>query len=142
MLKDAHYWQRSNFRESMHADTVQLQEMLNRDISVCTADVRDMNRTNNIRKAMPANKALDKNNPAATLSEWETPERDGYLRAEHYPYHDFETCMIAKGWERTEDVPKPVVKKSKENYWKTLGVDTKPNPVERNTPQGESYFNL
>jgi len=39
------------------------------------------------------------------LDRWDTPARDGFLHSEHMDYHDFESCMMAKGWERVEYLP-------------------------------------
>lgn len=54
------------------------------------------------------------------MGQWETPKRDGALRAEYLDYSDFETCMHSKGWERVQHLPYDVAERSRETYIKTI----------------------
>ena len=38
------------------------------------------------------------------LAEWETPSHVGDLRVDHTEYHDFESCMRMRGWERVQNI--------------------------------------
>jgi len=73
----------------------------------------------------------DPSTPEGRLAGWETPERDGYLYAEHSDFHDFETCMIASGWERVEYLPYDVATEARETYIDTI------NTERRRTSSGE-----
>ena len=116
-----HFWQRVDATSAIWQRGPKAQQLLNRDISRCVTELRELERLNAIRYVTPGELAEDgtvpdPDTPSGSLAQWDTPERDGYLRAEHLPYHDFETCMYAKGWERIEHVPYDVAEEGRENY--------------------------
>lgn len=124
-LQKGYYWQRASVTEAAYMEGPKSQQMLNRDISRCVVEIRELERLGAIRVATPGDtarngQAPDPGTPAGSLAQWDTPERDGYLRAEHLDYHDFETCMIAKGWERVEHVPYDVAERARETYVETI----------------------
>jgi len=96
-LEDARYWQRESASSSLYLRGPKAQQMLHQDLSNCTANIKELERLGEIRKAIPSNYNSD-----GELTSWDTPERDGYLYGEHLDYRDFETCMTSKGWERAE----------------------------------------
>lgn len=124
-LYNAYYWQRSNVSEGAYMEGPKAQQMLNRDISRCVVEIRELERLDAIRYVTPAEieengELMDWDAPEQNMADWESPERDGYLRAEHLEYHDFETCMIAKGWERVEYLPYDVADEARGNYVETI----------------------
>ena len=150
-LKNADYWQRADLRTAAYMDEVELQYTLNRDVARCTAEVRDQERLAALRNAMPAEgRGVDPKRAGGYMAGWDTPERDGYLMAEHYPFHDFETCMIHRGWERVSTVPRDVAKRSRE-AWKDHAGIKRPQPQAASKKDGGgdarsgsdySYFNF
>lgn len=121
LLEAPHYWQRAEASSAIYQRGPKAQQMLHRDISRCVTELRELERLGAIRRATPGETAEDgtvpdPNTPEGSMAQWDTPERDGYLRAEHLEYHDFETCMMAKGWERIEHVPYDVAEESREDY--------------------------
>ncbi len=114
LLTGAYYWQRTETSSAIYQRGPKAQQMLNRDISRCVTEIRELERLGAIRHVTPG----EYNGSAGSdgLTEWDTPERDGYLRAEHLEYHDFETCMMAKGWERIENATYDVSEESREDY--------------------------
>lgn len=93
--------------------------MLNRDISRCVFELRELERLGVIKNAIPTDFQGRVADPdQAALQEWDTPERDRHLFTEHSEYTDFEGCMKAKGWERVEHVPFDVARKGRTNYLK------------------------
>lgn len=118
LIKNANFWQRASVSEAAYMDGPKSQQMLQRDIARCVTELRELEQLGTIRNAIPAENARYRRPQSAEheMSKWDTPERDAYLLAEHGDYHDFETCMIDKGWERVEHVPYDVAKKSRENY--------------------------
>lgn len=120
LMNDAHYWQKTSTSEAIYQRGPKAQQMLNRDIARCTTELREMDRLGFLRTHTPGDTGPggvpDVNSPEGKLAQWETPERDGYLYAEHSDYHDFETCMMAKGWERIEHLPYDVAKESRADY--------------------------
>lgn len=116
---DGQFWQRTSMSEAVYAQGPKAQQMLNRDISRCVFELRELQRLGATRNAIPTDfhgRVLDPDETA--LLDHDSPERDGDLRAEHTDYHDFETCMLDKGWERVENVPFDVAAKGRDNYMK------------------------
>lgn len=124
-LKDeGHYWQRSSTTSAIYQRGPKAQQMLHRDISRCVTEIRELERLGSIRHHMPAETEQGSypppNTPEGQLAGYETPEKEGYLYAEHLDYHDFESCMITKGWERVEHVPYDVGEEAREVYIETI----------------------
>lgn len=120
LMNEAHYWQRSSTSEAIYTRGPKAQQLLNRDIARCVTELRELDRLGFIRTHTPGDTTKagvpDPSTPEGALAQWETPTRDGYLYAEHSNYHDFETCMMAKGWERIEHVPYDVAKEARTDY--------------------------
>jgi hypothetical protein len=117
-LRDnASFWQRANASEAAYQQGPKVQQMLHRDIARCTAELRELHQLGVIRQNIPAEYPYG---GPEDMARWETPARTGYLLNEHGNYHDFETCMIEKGWERIEHVPYDTALKSRQNYMNTV----------------------
>ncbi len=112
-FEDAKYWQRTNASSALYLQGPKAQQMLHMNISECVTTLKELKSLGEVRKAIPSTYADD-----SQLSHWDTPERDGYLRAEHTDFHDFETCMKSKGWERVEYLPYDEAAKAKSDYSK------------------------
>lgn len=123
------YWQRAETTSALYMRGPKAQQMLNQDIARCTGEIRELQRLGAIRTAMPGDNdkngnVPDTNTPEGRLAQWDSPERDGYLYAEHLDYHDFETCMQAKGWERVEYMPYKIADEARDTYVETI-IDQK-----------------
>ena len=117
----AQYWQRANASESVYQRGPKAQQMVQRDISRCVSELRELERLGYIKEAFPAPETEPNlKDEQITLSQWETPERDGYLLNEAATYYDFEECMDARGWERVEYLPYKTKVRSQETYVKAL----------------------
>ena len=111
------FWQRVNVSESVYTQGPKAQQMLSRDISRCVVELRELERLGIIKNAIPPElERVDTTRDEQELYDWDAPERDAYLFAEHSDYTDFEGCMDQKGWERVEHVPYDVGMKGRENY--------------------------
>ncbi|MEZ5813165.1 MAG: hypothetical protein R3E13_00320 [Alphaproteobacteria bacterium] len=111
------FWQRSSVSEAIYQQGPKAQQMLNRDISRCVVELRELERLGTLKNAIPTDlrgRTLDPNEQA--LYDWDAPERDKHLYAEHSDYADFESCMAERGWERVEHTPFDVSRKGRENY--------------------------
>ncbi len=115
-LERADYWQRADTSSALHLQGPKAQQQLHVDIATCTNEINEIRRLEQVRAAIPANQATD-----GTLEDWDTPERDGYLYAEHHKYHDFETCMQSKGWQRAAWLPYTEVDKANRDYIQNQG---------------------
>lgn len=114
------YWQRSSVSDAAYQQGPKVQQMLNNDIAGCVTELRELERLGQVRNAIPANPRTGRtlSSDEQALQAWDEPERVRYLLAEHGNYHDFETCMIAKGWERVKYVPYDVAHVARKNYMK------------------------
>jgi hypothetical protein len=111
------YWQRVSVSESIYQQGPKAQQMLNRDIARCVTELRELERLGQVKNAIPTDmtgRVLDPDDKE--LEDWDTPERDQHLFAEQGDYHDFESCMLAKGWERVLHVPYDVADEARDNY--------------------------
>jgi hypothetical protein len=116
-VREGQYWQRVGASEAAYIQGPKAQQMLNRDISRCVVELRELERLGTLRNAIPTDadgRVLDPDELA--LRDNDTPEREGYLLAEHGDYHDFEGCMLAGGWERVISVPFDVAERSRRTY--------------------------
>ena len=107
----ADYWQRAKTSSALYLQGPKAQQQLHIDIATCTNEINEVRRLEKVRSAIPADQA-----GAGTLQDWDTPQRDGYLYAEHHNYHDFETCMQTKGWQRTAYLPYTELDKANRDY--------------------------
>jgi hypothetical protein len=120
-MRDAEYWQRNSASSSLYLNGPKAQQMLHQDIARCTWEINELENLGEIREEIPANYYsgnTEENRTASQqeLDHWDSPERDGYLLNEHLDYHDFETCMMAKGWERMEYMPHDVADRARQEY--------------------------
>ena len=118
-LEGSQYWQRVSVSEAVYQRGPKAQQILNRDISRCVVELRELERLGAVKNAIPAGisgRVLDPDQKP--MDDWDSPERDKHLYAEHADYHDFEGCMLAKGWERIEHVPYDVSKNARKNHLK------------------------
>jgi len=117
-LDHSQYWQRVSASSATYLRGPKAQQILNRDISRCVTELRELERLGTLKDAIPAHpsgRVLDPDEKRGADS-WDTPERDGHLLAEHTDYHDFDSCMRAKGWERIKYVPYDIDEEAKLNY--------------------------
>ena len=125
-MEDAKYWQRNNASSALYLQGPKAQQMLHQDISKCVSEIKELERLGEIRRAVPATynsgNEIEKRTVAdKNLDQWQTPLRDGFLHSEHLDYHDFETCMGAKGWERVEHLPYDKAHLARQEYLDKYG---------------------
>ena len=119
-IDDGQYWQRASVSEAIWAEGPKAQQMLNRDISRCVVELQELEGLGAIKDAIPTDRNGKLLEPdERDLSDHDTPERDGALLAEHSDYHDFDGCMLAKGWERVKYVPYEVDDASRRTWYKS-----------------------
>jgi len=141
------YWQRKDTTDSIYQRGPKAQQMLFQDMSRCTAEINEYQRLGAIKSAVPA-EAFDQNankivpnSPQARMGSWDTPERDGYLMAEHLDYHDFEGCMQAKGWERVQYMNADTATRSRETYLEAIGYERYRTKVGERVEANSKGFN-
>ncbi len=130
-IEEAKYWQRSSASSSLYMQGPKAQQKLHMDISSCVSNVKELEQLGEVRRAVPANYNSGNEIEPRTASErrldqWETPFRDGYLYGEHLDFHDFETCMTYKGWDRLEHLPYTDADLARRDYLERYGSKKKP----------------
>lgn len=114
LKEDGHYWQRTGTSSAIYLRGPKAQQRLNKNISQCVVEIKELIRLGSIAEAIPGKEK--ETEAESELSEFETPERDGFNRREYLEYQDFESCMHAKGWERVKYVPYDVANKALSTY--------------------------
>lgn len=147
---NGHYWQRAEASSAIWQRGPKAQQKLFTDIARCTNEVKELQRLGAIRAVTPADPDHNGNTPdpetaKGRLAGWETPERDGYLYAEHSDYHDFETCMQFAGWERVEHLPYDVATEARETYVETILTEqrrSRSGEIEKTSIEQGDYVGL
>lgn len=117
-IDNGQYWQRVSASDAIYLQGPKAQQILNRDISRCVTELREMERLGQIKDAIPTDFAGRVLNPdERALYDEDTPERDGSLFTEHGDYQNFEACMLDKGWERVKHVPYKVAARAEEAFF-------------------------
>lgn len=128
-MEDAQYWQRSSATSALYLEGPKAQQGLHQDIAKCTYEIDELIRLGAVRRVIPADtvngKVPDPQTPEGRMAGWESPQRDGYLRAEHTDFHDFETCMMSKGWERVEYLPYTTADRARKEYLENMNKGKK-----------------
>ncbi len=117
-VDNAQYWQRANPADTTYINGPKAQQLLNRDIARCVTELRELERLGQIKNAIPVTPDGRVLNPdELAMREVDTPERDGYLFAEHKNYSDFEGCMDFAGWERTRSLTYDMSLRAEHNFF-------------------------
>ena len=129
-MEEAKYWQRSNASSALYLQGPKAQQTLHKNISQCVSEIKELDRLGEVRRAVPANynsgnEIEERTVARRRLDQWETPLYDGFLHNEHMDYHDFESCMNAKGWERVEFLPYSKADLARKEYLEQYGPKKK-----------------
>jgi hypothetical protein len=117
-IPNGHYWEVMDATKLPYKRGPEAQIALDRDISRCVVDLRELQDTTALRTSIPANEsARGLNYDQQRGADWDTPEHDGALLAEHTDYPDFEICMKDKGWKRVTYVPYKVADEATANWY-------------------------
>lgn len=155
-LEGSRFWQKEKTSEGIYQRGPKAQQMLQRDIARCTSEIRELTRLGAIKSSFPPDPSQSgtsntqesyayPSSQERNISKWDTPEREGYLLVENGDYYDFEGCMMAKGWERTQFVDYDIIRQSRNDYVEAIedsqyrsthGGRPKPPPSERS---GSTY---
>jgi len=114
---DADYWQRVDSTSALYLRGPKAQHQLHKDISSCVSETKELSRLGTIRNANPP-AGIEMNENLA--EKWQSPRGDGPLYTEFRDFHDFESCMNFKGWERTNFVKDTQIENAKMNYNTTI----------------------
>lgn len=120
-LKQA-YWQRVEDNSALYMQGPKAQQTLDENIAGCVREVDELVELGALRETMPPDthgeyhQALEK---SGDLAYYDTPARYGNKKVDHKDFHDFESCMRSKGWERVRFVRYQTSLKAKTTYKET-----------------------
>lgn len=119
------YWQRVEDDSALWMTGPKAQQQLEQDISQCVHEVDELVRLDALRETNPPSthseyrRALD---ASGDLTYWDSPTRMGEHMVSHSDYHDFESCMRFKGWERVNYVRYQTAAQSQHVYQSTQEI--------------------
>lgn len=110
---DAEFWNRTDMSSALYMRGPKAQHQLHMHIASCVSEVKELSRLGTIRNANPPH-GIEMN--VGLADKWQSPRGNGPLYTEFRDFHDFESCMNFKGWERTNYVRDDQIDKSRSNY--------------------------
>jgi len=119
------YWQRIETYSALYLTGPKAQQKLDQNIARCTHEIKELVKLGALRETTPPathnsyHSALEE---SGDLAQWETPTHAGQLMVDHSDYHDFESCMRAKGWERVKSVRYQADRHAKRVYQDTQDI--------------------
>ncbi len=119
------YWQRVEDRSAMWMTGPKAQQELEQNIASCVREVDELVQLDALRETTPPDthseyhRALES---SGDLDYYDTPTRLGNHMVSHTDFHDFESCMRSKGWERSRFVRYQTDLKARENYIATQEI--------------------
>ena len=119
------YWQRVEDRSAMWMTGPKAQQELEQNIASCVREVDELVQLDALRETTPPDthseyhRALES---SGVLDYYDTPTRLGNHMVSHTDFHDFESCMRSKGWERARFVRYQTDLKARENYVATQEI--------------------
>ncbi|MBL1146483.1 MAG: hypothetical protein HND56_05450 [Pseudomonadota bacterium] len=119
------YWQRIEMHSALYMTGPKAQQQLEQNIAGCVREIDELVELEALRETTPPethsayHKALKE---SGDLDYFETPARFKDMRIDHSDFHDFESCMRHKGWERVQYVRYQHADKAKKNYKVTKAI--------------------
>jgi hypothetical protein len=119
------YWQRVEADSSLWMHGPKAQQELDQNIAACVREVDELVEIGALRQTTPPDthseyhRALD---ASGDLAYYDTPTRYGSHHVSHTDFHDFESCMRTKGWERTNFVRYQTAQQSQKVYKNTQQI--------------------
>lgn len=116
------YWQRVEDNSALYMTGPKAQQRLDDDIALCVHEVDELVEIDALRETLPPDthseyhKAL---NSSGDLAYYDTPTRYGNKKVAHSDFHDYESCMRSRGWERVKFVRYQTMAKSNKTYTET-----------------------
>ncbi len=113
------YWQRVEDNSALYMTGPKAQQRLDENIAACVREVDEMVELDALRKTTPPDthseyrRALKE---SGDLDFYDTPTRLGNKKIAHSDFHDFDSCMRSKGWERVKFIRYQTSQKAKDTY--------------------------
>jgi hypothetical protein len=110
---NAAFWERTDAVSALYMRGPKAQHTLHKDIASCVSEVKELSRLGTIRDANPP-RNIEMN--VGLAHNWQSPRGDGPTHTEFRDFHDFESCMNFKGWNRVNYVTPTAMQTGKTNY--------------------------
>lgn len=116
------YWQRVEDSSALYMTGPKAQQALDQNIATCVREVDELVELDALRETMPPDthseyhRALKE---SGDLAYYDTPTRLGNKKVAHTNFHDYESCMRSKGWERVKFVRYQTALKAGRTYKET-----------------------
>ena len=116
------YWQRIEDSSALYLTGPKAQQELEENIATCVHEIDELVILGAIRETTPPDTHSEYHQPleaSGDLDYYDTPTRLGSKKVAHSDFHDFESCMRSKGWERVRYVRYETDMKAQKTYRKT-----------------------
>lgn len=116
------YWQRLEDSSALYMTGPKAQQELEENIALCVHLIDEMVQLAALRKSTPPDTHSDYHRAlraSGDLDYYDTPTRLGDKKVAHSDFHDFESCMRNKGWERVRYVRYQTDQQSRHIYRET-----------------------
>jgi hypothetical protein len=113
------YWQRVEDNSALYMTGPKAQQTLDDDIATCVREVDELVELDALRETMPPDTHSEYHEAlkaSGDLSYYDTPTRYGDKKVAHSDFHDYESCMRFKGWERVKYIRYQTLAKSNKTY--------------------------
>ena len=109
------YWKRADDNSALYLTGSKAIARLDEDVSFCTYKVEKMVELNALHETMPPDTTHISGRTDA-LAYYDTPTRLGAAKTSHTDLHDFEGCMLSRGWMRQNYIRPQIAMKDDKNY--------------------------
>ena len=119
------YWQRVEDDSALWMTGPKAQQQLDQDIATCVREVDELVQLDALRETTPPDTHSDYHKAlkaSGDLAYYDTPTRLGEHMVSHTDFHDFESCMRYKGWERVSYVRYQTAAQSQQVYKNTQQI--------------------
>lgn len=119
------YWQRVEDSSALYMTGPKAQQVLDENIATCVREVDELVELGALRETTPPDTHSEYHRAlkaSGALDYYDTPTRYGEKIVSHTNFHDFETCMRSKGWERVNYVRYQSARQSQETYTHTQQI--------------------
>ena len=121
----AEYWQRVDADSALYMTGPKAQQILDQNIATCVREIDELVRLDAVRRTTPPDTHSEYHRAlkaSGDLAYYDTPVRDGKLKVDHKDFHDFESCMRSKGWERVKYIRYQVARQAQQTYKATQEI--------------------
>ncbi len=116
------YWQRVEDNSALYMTGPKAQQTLDENIATCVREVDELVELDALRESTPPDTHSEYHRAlkaSGDLAYYDTPTRYGDKKVAHTDFHDYESCMRSKGWERVRFVRYQTAAKSSKTYVET-----------------------